>query len=454
MRAILPKSLYSLAQACPATLYVVGGSVRDFLANRTPKNGVIDWDICAPTSPETLIAAAENCGFLVRAVYKNTGTVKLQDEYGNDFEYSCFRSDKYVRGVHTPVEICFTGDILLDARRRDFTVNAIYYDVKNDLFVDPLQGIPALKEKRLSTVAPAQKVFSEDGLRLMRLCRQAATLGFTPDDDCFQGAKENAALIDDISPERIFAELTAILSADKKYGVQGGHYTGIKLLDEIGVLEKILPELTLGRNMTQRADFHKYDVLEHSLRALLYAREDIRLAALLHDVGKPFCALRDGNSHAHPNEGERLVKGILTRLKAPRRLIEETASLTKWHMYDFNNQTSENKLRRFLVERYDILDKLLAVKQADFSACMDDVSTAPTCVRWKTLLSAMQEEGVPMTKKQLAVTGKDLLALDIPPARIANTLRALLMHTAIQPQDNIKKRLCKIALGLQRSLLE
>ncbi len=452
MRAILPESLYTLAQNAPTPVYVVGGSVRDFLAKRQPLSGETDWDISSPMPVQTFLDLAKRCRFTVRAVYKNTGTIKLQDERGVDFEYSTFRSDKYVRGVHTPVEIFFTEDITLDARRRDFTANAVYYDIQKEAFVDPLGGIAAIRERRLTTVAPAQKVFGEDGLRLMRLCRQAATLGFTPDHDCLTGAQANAALIDDISPERVFAELIAILSADEKYGEPQGHYRGVKLLDEIGVLEKILPELTLGRGMRQRADFHQYDVLEHSLRACLYARQDVRLAALLHDVGKPFCALRDGNSFAHPNEGERLVKALLTRFKAPRRVIDETAALTKWHMYDFNGKTSENKLRRFLVEHYDLLDKLLAVKQADFSACMDNLSVAPTCARWQTLLATMQKEGVPMTKKGLAVTGNDLLALNLPPHKIAATLHALLMHTAITPKDNTKARLCRLAIAFQPSL--
>ncbi len=449
MRAILPKSLYTLAQNAPTPLYAVGGSVRDFLANRLPLVGALDWDICSPMPVQTFLDLAQACRFTVRAVYKNTGTVKLQDQDGNDFEYSTFRSDKYIRGVHTPVEIFFTDDIGLDARRRDFTVNAIYYDIQKDEFVDPLNGIAAIRERRLTTVAPAQKVFGEDGLRLMRLCRFAATLAFTPDADCLRGAKSWANLILDISPERVFAELLAILVADEKYGAPRGHYEGLRLLDEIGVLEKILPELTLGRGMIQRADFHKYDVLEHSLRACLYAKKELRLAALLHDVGKPFCTLRDGNSFAHANEGERIVKEILTRFKASRRLTEETAALAKWHMYDYNGKTSENKLRRFFVEHYDLLDNLLHIKQADFSACMDNLAPAPTCLRWQALLANMQSEGVPMTKKALAVTGKELLTLGIPPRKIASTLHALLMHTAVLPKDNQKTRLCKLALALQ-----
>ncbi len=448
MQRILPQNLVTLAQNCPTPLYVVGGAVRDFLAGLTPKNGQRDWDICAPLPPERFIPVAEACQFTVCATYKNTGTVKLKDPLGTEYEYSCFRSDVYVRGTHRPVSVYFTEDIVLDAKRRDFTANAVYYDIVAQRYVDPLQGIPAIREKRLTTVAPAKKVFGEDGLRLMRLARQVATLRFTPDPACLAGAKANAELILDISPERIFSELSALLFADEKYGVVGGQYYGLQVLSQTGVLDKIMPELTLGRGMRQRADFHNYDVLEHSLKAVYYAEPPVRFAALLHDVGKPLCAIRDGNSHAHPVEGARLAREILTRLSAPKKLIEETATLVELHMYDLDGNTGENKLRRFLVKHYPILEKLLLVKQADFSACKDDVSPAPTCVRWRALLRTMRKEGVPFTVKALAVSGKDLLDAGLPPPNVSRTLQALLLHTATTPKENKKEILIKLTKGL------
>ena len=446
MREILPKTLLDLAENCKNPLYVVGGSVRDHLAKLSQNRGERDFDLCSPTPVEAFVEIAQKSGFVIRATFKNTGTVKLQDQSGVGYEYSCFRSDEYVRGTHVPVQTTFTTDINLDARRRDFTCNAIYYDIKSGEYLDPLNGIGAIKEKRLTTVAPAKKVFSEDGLRLMRLARQAACLGFSPDSDCLAGAKENAALIADISPERIFTELSAILTADEKYGVIGGHYAGLKLLDETRVLDYILPELTSGRGLKQRSDFHKYDVLEHSLRAVLYADKDIRLAALLHDVGKPFCMQRDGHSHAHPEEGEKLARAILTRLKAPTKTIDETTRLVALHMYDFNCQTSENKLRRFFAAHYPILEKLLLIKQADFSACMDKLSIAPTCARWRKLLEKLEQERAPLTLKQLALSGKDLLNVGIKPCRISQTLENLLYHAVCNPKDNVKERLIKLAL--------
>ena len=195
--------------------------------------------------------------------------------------------------------------------------------------------------------------------------------------------------------------------------------------------------------MVQRADFHKYDVLEHSLRAVKYATPSVRLAALLHDVGKPLCAIRDGNSYNHPTDGERLANTILHRLKAPKKVIETVCALTLWHMYDFNCQTKENKLRRFFVDHYDILEDLLKVKQADYSGCMDDESTAPTVVRWKGLLARMHKEGAPLTLKQLAVSGQDLLR-SIPAPQIATTLKQLLYHAACYPKDNVKEKLLQL----------
>ena len=280
-------------------------------------------------------------------------------------------------------------------------------------------------------------------MRLMRLARFAGQLGFTPDEECLQGATKNADMITDVSPERIFAELTQILHADEKYGIKDGHYYALTILEQVGVLAKILPELTVGKGIVQRPDFHKYDMLFHSLRAVRYAEPEVRLAALLHDVGKPYCHQMFGNSFDHPREGERIAREILLRLKAPKKTIEKVCALTLWHMYDFNCQTKENKLRRFFVDHYPLLEDLLKIKQADYSGCMDDTSTAPTVVRWQQLLARMQEEGAPLTLKQLAVSGKDLIPL-VPAPQIAATLQQLLYHAACFPKENTKERLLSL----------
>ncbi len=438
MYRLLPKNLQILASHSPAPIYVVGGFVRDFLIGSTASS---DLDLSAPLSTDEFVELAKSCGFRILAVYQATGTVKCRDSEGFDYEFTSFRSDEYVRGKHTPEKIYFTNDIQKDAKRRDFTMNAVYYDVARRALVDPLGGIKDIEKRKIRTVDRAEKVFGEDGLRLMRLARQAGQTGFTPTHDCIEGAKRHANLIVDISPERVYQELCLCLHADERYHSANGHYEAFRILKETGVLAYIFPDLWKGKGLQQRADFHRYDVLDHSLRALLYAHPSVRLAVLLHDIGKPFCKLRDGNSFNHPIEGEILAKNALLSLKAPKKAVVETAELVRLHMYDFDGKTSEKKLRRFLVEHAPILEKLLLVKQADFSGCKDDPSPCPTVRRWTELLARMKEEKVPFSLKELKVRGDDLLSLGIPKEKISCLLRELLLHCANSPKENEKEHL-------------
>ncbi|MBQ8427645.1 MAG: HD domain-containing protein, partial [Clostridia bacterium] len=263
------------------------------------------------------------------------------------------------------------------------------------------------------------------------------------------GAKRNAMLIQDISKERIWTELTLLLAADEKYGNSTGHYDGLKILEAVGVFALLFPELSAGKGQMQRPDFHRYDVLEHSFRVVLYSPKAIRLAALLHDVGKPFCFHRDGNTFAHPQEGEKLAHDILTRLGAPHRDRAKTTELVALHMYDFNCQTGEEKLRRFFVEHYPLLEDLLALKQADFSGCMDNLSVAPTVKKWRTLLEQMKQEKAPLCLKQLAVNGKDLLAAGVQPQKIGSVLEKALRYAVVHPEDNEKTKLLKLLSRFQ-----
>lgn len=442
MNKILPENLVKLADSCPLPLYLVGGSVRDFLLGYT-LNEDADWDLSSPMSEDDFISAAEKCAFKVKSVYRNTGTVKLEDEKRFGYEFTRFRSDKYVRGLHAPSEITFTDDIALDAVRRDFCANAVYYEIKSGKFVDPLHGLDDIRQRKLRTVAPASKVFGEDGLRLLRLARIAAQIGFTPDEECLAGATEHHALMRDIVPERIFAELSLLLHADEKHGIKDGPYLGLKLLHATGVLKELLPELVLGEGMTQRPDFHDHDVLEHSLRCVKYSAQDIRFAALFHDIGKPYCFLRDGKYHNHPEEGARLTREIMERWKAPKKLIEETAELVRLHMRDYNLQMKESKLRRELIEDYSLLPKLLEIKQADFSACKDVLSEAPCVTKWNCVLQKMREEGAPLRLKELAVNGDDLVKAGVKQRDVGAALNELLFYCARDGRLNTKEKLLK-----------
>lgn len=451
MIEILPKKLTELAQSCPFPLYVVGGTCREYLSSSFPLKP--DYDICAPVLPEEFAAVAEKLGFTQCAVYKNTGTVKLKAD-GEEYEFTSFRSDKYVRGVHTPAKIYFTDDIELDARRRDFTCNAVYYDVKAEKFVDPLGGIEDIKRKAVRTVAPAEKVFGEDGLRLMRLARVCGATGFRPDEECIEGAKANCRLLRDISAERIFGELRHILHADSKYGVKYGHYAALCVMRDTGVLNIVFPELSLGAGMNQRQDFHIHDVLEHSLRCAMYAADDIRLAALLHDVGKPYCKITTGTYHNHETEGARIAGEICSRLKVPKKLAEETVRLTELHMYDVDCKARESKIRRMIVSNRDIFFKLAELKQADYSACRDDLSEAPVITKWREIYNDMVAEGVPFNLRELKVRGDELIAAGIPKDKCGNVLDRLLLECAALPQLNERNKLIITAKRVVREIAD
>ncbi|MGN0804607.1 MAG: CCA tRNA nucleotidyltransferase [Candidatus Coproplasma sp.] len=440
----VPEKLEELARLLNSPLYIVGGICRDKLAGLKCEQR--DWDICAPVSAELLSSSAEKCGFTISAIYKRTGTVRLLAD-NEEYEFTSFRTDKYEKGKHTPSSVEFTDDIVLDAQRRDFKCNAVYYDVLRKIFIDPLGGIADIEKRRLSTVVCASKVFGEDGLRLMRLCRISAQTDFMPTEECLSGAREHCELISDVAVERIWAELNAILHADVKYNKEGAQYKGLELLKESGVLKQILPELALGDKMEQRKDFHDYDVLEHSLRCVLYADKRVRLASLLHDVAKPYCLNNFGNFHKHEEYGAQIAMEICRRLRVPVALAQKACRLIELHMYDLSGATSTNKVRKFIVNNYEDIEELLLLKQADYSACKDKTNEAPCVSKWKKIMSDMKNEGVPFTLKELNVKGNELIEAGISPCETGKTLKFLLEQTAMGCVKNSTKELIAHALA-------
>lgn len=434
------QKIKELAKILPRPLYVVGGYVRNHLINKTISS---DIDLCGDFLVDEISNASQKIGFKVVATYKRTGTIVLS--IGNlKCEYTTFRHEVYDKGGnHKPIKVEFTSNLLLDAERRDFKCNAIYYDLKNDKFCDVLCGINDVNNKVLDTVIEPEKVFCSDGLRLMRLARFCAELGFAPNEKVVKIAKKYSDNICDISAERIYTELKYILNADEKYSFSpnNAHYIGLKVLSDIGVFGKIFPELELGRNMEQRKDYHNYDVLTHTLKSVLYAPKSVRFAALLHDVGKPYCMINYGKYHGHDMVGVEIAEKILKRLKVDNNTLKEVKFLVGAHMKDLDGKMGENKVRKFIVENYKYMPKLYALKQADFSACKDDLSICPTIIKWKKIEENMKKEGVPFSIKELKLTATDLINLGYKGKDINNTLKNLLNLCIENPKLNVKEKL-------------
>lgn len=443
MKVKFDDSLIALAEKFPTPLYAVGGCVRNALICGEPSD---DVDLAAPLLSDKAIELIEKAGFNVLAHYPRTGTVLFKKD-GVRYEYTSFRTDEYAGGGHLPEKTTFTDDILTDALRRDFKCNAVYFDVKKGEIIDPLGGVGDVQNKVLDTVNSPEKVFSHDGLRLMRLARFTGELNFTPKKQVEEGAKLFANNVSDVAAERVYEELKKILVADKKYSFSDthGHYSALKVLDRTRVLDKIFPELTLGRGMEQRKDFHLYDVLEHSLKCVYYSDKNVRLAALLHDVGKPECKLRTGKFFDHAAFGAEIVEKISKRLRFDSKTETKVRFLTAAHMYDLDGKTSDKKVRLFIVRNAEYFSDLMLLKQADFSACKDSLSECPTVTKWKNIYAEMKEQNVPFTVKELNVTARELLEAGVPRVKLGTTLKTLLDGAVVGRVNNVKADLLKAA---------
>lgn len=437
MNKILPKSLIALANNLDSSLFVVGGAVRNFLIDGSLS---ADIDLSGAIDVGQFLFVLKKLEISTKAIYPRMGTIKFNIENYN-CEYTAFRREEYVGGKHVPEHTEFTKSIEEDALRRDFKCNAIYYDIKNAKIIDVVGGVLDVKNKVLDTVREPEIVFSSDGLRLLRLARFAGELNFRPTYNVIKAAKKYSNNILDVSPERIYSELKMILVSDCKYHFSDkiGHYTALKILDETRVLDKIFPELTQGRAMAQRSDFHKYDVLEHSIRTAMYSPPSLRLAGLLHDIGKPFCYLRDQYYYYHFIEGEKIVVKVLKRLKADKQTISKVKFLVREHMVDLDCSMSEKKLRKYLVKNYENLSDLLAIKQADYRASLEVESLAPTLIKWGKLIDKMKTDGTPFSLKDLKISAKDLIELGYKDSDIGKELRLLLDYAVSNPKNNKKE---------------
>ncbi len=427
--------LRDLADRFDKHIYIVGGFVRDTLAELSPH----DVDITGDIDSDEVIKTLSKTRYKVKITSQKLMTLKIIGD--NTYEFTAFRADSYTDG-HTPEAVKRTSDIKTDALRRDFTMNAVYYDVKKGEYVDVIGGIADIEAKIVRYTR--ENTFEEDGLRLMRLCRQAAESGFGIEEKTLLSARRNAKRINEISPERIREELDKILSADLRYGIADAHVRGLELLDEIGVLEEILPEIVAGKGVEQRSDYHKFDVYGHITETVRKADPSVRLAALLHDVAKPYCKATFGRFKDHAIYGVETAKKILKKLRYPNKTSKEVCFLVGNHMYDMNCRLPESEVRKFLQRNYNRLDKLFLLKQADYEGGGILTGECPAVAKHKKILAEMEREKVPFSLKELSVDGNDLANAGVPEKLRGKILQNLMERCALDGSLNDKEKLTEI----------
>jgi len=431
--------------------FAVGGCVRDILLGREPK----DWDIATAAKPKEIQK------IFPESFYKNkfgTVTAKTKSKKNNlkEVEITTFRAEQKYSDKRHPDSIRFIKSLKNDLGRRDFTINAIAADEKENL-IDPFNGQDDLEKKIIRAVGDAKERFNEDALRMMRAIRLATELnlpagGWRIEPKTFKAIKENAEWLKAIAKERLRDELVKMLLSKNPD-------QAIELLKDAGLLKYLLPELEKGIGVGQNRH-HIYTIYQHSILSLKFAAEnnfnlEVRLAALFHDIAKPQTKRGEGPDstfYNHDQLGAKITTKILERLRFPRKTIEKTAHLVRNHMFVYSvDEVTEAGVRRLLrrVGPENIQDLLdLRVTDRLGSGC-------PKAIPYKLrhlqyLIEKVSQD--PISAKMLKINGNDLMKiLKIEPGKkLGLIINALLAEVLENPKLNNKKQLSQKAKELNK----
>ncbi|MFH1567332.1 MAG: CCA tRNA nucleotidyltransferase [Gemmatimonadota bacterium] len=387
---------------------LAGGCVRDLVLGQTPR----DWDIATDADPETVMALFP----VTIPVGAKFGIVLVRLDDG-EYEVARFRRDgPYLDGRH-PSQVTF-ADAAADARRRDFTINGMFYDPEEGRVVDLVGGRDDLAAKLVRAIGRPEERFAEDHLRALRAVRFAARLGFQIEAQTAAAIRAAAPGLARISPERVRDELTAILT-------EGAAGQGMQMLLELGLLAQVLPEVAAMDGVPQAPEHHpEGDVWTHvrlMLERLPPASPALAWGALLHDVGKPLTLTRADRIrfHNHDQVGAGLVDAIAARLRLPHALAGPVRQMAAQHMrFRHVRQMRESKLRRFL--RQPGFAELLELHRLDCVASHGQLDLYEFC-REKVAASGEEQLRPPRL-----VNGHDLIELGgVPGPRFREILEQL-----------------------------
>lgn len=385
--------------------YIVGGFVRDRLLGIDS----YDVDITTLAKPDQILEVFRD--FKTIELGKKFGTIKVLYQ-GQEYEITTFRKESGYSDKRHPDKILFTKDIKEDLKRRDFTINAIA--LRKGTYVDPFSGRADLERKLIRAVGDPDLRIREDALRSLRAVRFAAKLNFDLDENLKVAIKNHAADIKDISRERVRDEVDKILMTDRRV-------FALRLMEELGLLVHIFPEVSIMKGFDQHSSFHDMDLLDHSLSVLSYVEGDLttRIAALYHDTGKISTLFIDergeGRFFGHQKESEELLKKRMKYLRYPKKTIEDATLLVRRHMDNTNTYTKKSirKLLRRMGE--ENIYRLFDLQRADvLSTNHKDISNIEN---GRALLVEVLNDSTPKSRSEMAINGDDLLALGFRPSK-------------------------------------
>ncbi len=414
--------------------YAVGGCVRDCLLGLTPH----DFDVTTDAPPDVSAEIFKDFTVVETGIKHGTVTVVIN---GEPIEVTTFRCDgEYNDGRH-PEKVSFTKSLSEDLQRRDFTVNAMAYSDKSGL-IDLFDGQGDLEKGIIRTVGSPEDRFNEDALRILRALRFASTYDFRIEEKTKAAILKQRESLTLLSAERIFSELKRLIVGKGAERI---------LLEYSSVFSVILPEIKESIGFLQHTPYHLYDVYTHSVKTLAACPPDavLRLAALLHDCGKPETFKEEngvGHFFGHAAVSTEKTRAALSRLKSDNATKDAVLLLVKYH--DADVQETEKSVKRWLGRLSpELFGKLIDLKIADNSAKTEESKKRlQKYENIKNITNGILEREECFSLKQLKINGSDLIALGIPKGRAVGETLGLLLEKVIAGEcGNDKAELTRLA---------
>ncbi|MDR1505872.1 MAG: HD domain-containing protein [Treponema sp.] len=444
------RDIAAVFTAAGKEVYLVGGAVRDLLLGRDSA----DWDLSTNARPEEVMGLFRK----VIATGIKHGTVTIRWK-GISLEVTTFRTESAYSDGRRPDQVRYAATIAEDLSRRDFTMNAAAVRLPDGLLSDPFGGRDDIKRRIIRCVGAAEERFAEDGLRPLRALRFASQLGFDLDRataGAIHGALPTTAKV---APERIRDELDKIIASPNPL-------RAFRLMEETEMLHLLLPELAACRGVEQ-GGYHHFDVLDHSFLACDWAAKkgfskEVRLAALLHDTGKPLVRRKKnpdetpGDSpsgggaytfYNHERESGKLAFEVMSRFRYPNAVTEKVLRLVREHMFHYEENWTDAAVRRFIIRAgTDLIPELTQLHLADTAGTTGAESDPAALLPLLDRIEAVLEKGKAISLKDLAVNGRDLIALGVAPGKYVGIILNELLDAVIEdPALNSREKLLEIA---------
>ncbi len=401
--------------------FAVGGCVRDTLRGTTPH----DWDLTTSAKPEQMQQCFAGYHTIETGLQHGTLTVMIDHM---PLEITTYRIDGAYTDHRRPDKVSFTDSVTDDLARRDFTVNAMAYHPQCGL-VDPFGGAADLQKKRIACVGKPAERFDEDGLRILRALRFASVLDFTIDAQTDAAIRTQKDLLQHISAERIFVEMTKMLC---------GQAAERLLLAYPEVICTVLPLLQPMVGFDQQNPYHAYDVYTHSCKvtAAAPATPILRWAAFLHDSGKPHTFTKDergGHFYGHAQISEEIARKVLHQLKSDRKTLDSVITLIRHHDTVFSGNAKQIKRMVNLIGDA-LTEQLILLHKADVSGQAEHLRAERIQASDALLqiLDELRQQNACMTLKDLQINGKDIIAMGVREGRIIGACLKAIMNDVLE----------------------